>query len=384
VGTPNSSHSRLNSLQSSFENRLNSLTSRRGSLRRPSSAGSMASLAVPTWAIRYYSGGDSWRYLLQSTSMVNVTHVPPPQQKPLPSRPESISTAMTAETPRSSRRSFASIRGSLEKIPSLIRAKRPRLEARKSHTMPGLGPLVSNPVRGPATAAMFGLEPSQRNMRSQMRPVSLPLHPADPRYHWAGYAELHGGGLQSSHSTPLASGGMPYNVPPHMMGRLPSVSPHLHHDQRLNTGSTASRGYGHHRGRYSNPSDMFFDEYANSAQRSSLRTAQVICFIIGFVCPLAWFVGALLPLPRRPDTFKDVEKSTWHRASQHGDLNEYESMNVLASLRKEKRLRSGEEANYQNARWWRRLNRWMCIVGFVVIVLVVVLAVVGMKTGNFS
>jgi hypothetical protein len=383
--TPSSSHSRLNSFHSSVENRLNSLTSRRGSLRRPSSSGSMASVVVPTWARRYYSGiyQDSFRCLMQSTSMVNVTHVAPPQQKPLPSRPDSISTAMTSETPRSSRRSFASIRGSLEKIPSLIRAKRPRLEARKSHTMPGVGPLVSNPVRGPATAAVLSEKPSQPKMRSNLRPISLPLHPADPRYHWAGYTELQPGN-QSSHSMPLASGGLPYNVPPRRMGRLPSVSPHLHHDHRLNTGSTASRGYGHRRGRYSNPSDMFFDEQTIAGQGNSRRTWQVICFILGFIFPLAWLVGAVLPLPKRPDTFMDIEKKTWRRASQHGDLTEYEAMNVLAGLRKERRLRGGEEANWQNARWWRRLNRWMCVIGFVVVVLVIVLAIVGTKTNGLS
>lgn len=189
---------------------------------------------------------------------------------------------------------------------------------------------------------------------------------------------------QSSPSAPLLSGRMPYQIPPRRMSRLPSISPHLHHDHRLNTGSTASRGYGHQRNRYSNPSDMFFDEKVGPSQGSSLRTGQLICFILGFVCPLAWFVGALLPLPKRPDAFMDIEKSTWRRASQHGDLTEYEAMNVLAGLRKEKRLRSGEEATWQNARWWRTLNRRMCVVGAVVLVLVIVLAVVGTATGGLS
>lgn len=385
--TPNSSHSRLGSFQSSLDNQLNSLTSRRGSLRRPSSSGSLASVAaVPTWAKRYYSGiyQDSFRSFMQSSSMVNVTQVTPPQQKPLPSRPESISTTVTGDTPRSSRRSFASMRQSLEKIPSLIRAKRPRLEARKSHLMPGLGPLVSNPVRGPATAAIISPKPSQPYMRSNLRPMSFPLHPADPRSQWAGYSELRNTMHQSSASAPLASGGLPYTIPPRRMGRLPSISPHLHHDHRLNTGSTASRGYGHRRNRYSNPSDMFFDEKAGPGPGNSLRTGQLICFIIGFVCPLAWFVGAVLPLPKRPDTFMDIEKSTWRRASQHGDLTEYEAMDVLAGLRKERRRRGGEESSWQNARWWRALNRWMCIVGTVVMVLVIVLAVIGTKNKGLS
>ena len=80
----------------------------------------------------------------------------------------------------------------------------------------------------------------------------------------------------------------------------------------------------------------------------------------------------------------DIEKGTWRRASRHGDLTEYEAMNVLAGLRQEKRLRGGEEAAWQNARWWRRLNRWMCIIGTIVLVLVIVLAVVGTTTNGLS
>jgi hypothetical protein len=126
---------------------------------------------------------------------------------------------------------------------------------------------------------------------------------------------------------------------------------------------------------------MFLNDADLPTRGSALRTGQVICFVSGFIIPLAWFVGAFLPLPSRPDAFNDIEKSHWHRASQHGQIDEYEAMNVLNELRLQKRLRGGEEINWQNARWWRRLNRWMALLGTLVLVLVVVLAVVGTTSG---
>ena len=125
---------------------------------------------------------------------------------------------------------------------------------------------------------------------------------------------------------------------------------------------------------------MFLDYTADTpTQGNTLRKGQVACFILGFMCPLAWFVGAVLPLPKRPDAFTDVEKGHVQRASQHGGV--HEAMNILAGLRNEKILRGGEEASWQNAKWWRNLNRWMCIVGVLVVVLVIVLGVVGTTNG---
>ena len=379
-----SSQSRLNSMQSSVENHLNSLTSMRPTLRRPSSTSSLTSAVVPTWARRYYSGlyQDSFKYLIASSSMVNVAQVQAPlQTQPTPRRPDSILTTTTAETPRAGRTSLTSLRESLtEKLPKLLRPKdRPRLEARKSHLLPGVGPLVSNPVREPATAARLAMRPSHPNMRGAIRPVSLPLHPSDPRAHWAGFDEKHG--MDANSGGP--SGGIPYMVPPRRMSRLPSISPHLHHDHRLNTGSTASRGYGHpfnRHSRYSNPSDMLFDDSSPSSDKP-LRNWHVICLMLGFICPLAWFVGSFLPLPARPDSFTEIEKGHWRRASMYGNPTEREAMHVLRQLRQEKRLRGGEELHWQNVRWWRNLNRWMSVVGGIVLILVIVLAVIGTTRG---
>ena len=108
------------------------------------------------------------------------------------------------------------------------------------------------------------------------------------------------------------------------------------------------------------------------------RKTQITCFIAGFMIPLAWVIGALLPLPRRPDSFYDLEKNHWQRAS--ADVTDLEEMDVIARLRLEKQLKGVEEVEWQNIRWWRTLNRWMCIVGALVIILVIILAVLGTTT----
>ncbi|KAL8710507.1 MAG: hypothetical protein Q9220_004940 [cf. Caloplaca sp. 1 TL-2023] len=84
------------------------------------------------------------------------------------------------------------------------------------------------------------------------------------------------------------------------------------------------------------------------------RNVQVLLFTVGFVFPLAWFAASILPLPQRPiDTTKDAAT----KASLTHDL--------------EKTLGMVDEARYENARWWRNLNRLMCLVGFLVVAAIV-------------
>jgi hypothetical protein len=54
-------------------------------------------------------------------------------------------------------------------------------------------------------------------------------------------------------------------------------------------------------------------------------------------------------------------------------------MDVLSQLRLDRHLAGMAELQWQNARWWRNLNRWMCAVGVVVCVIVIVLAILGTK-----
>src|SRR5262249_8954398 len=104
---------------------------------------------------------------------------------------------------------------------------------------------------------------------------------------------------------------------------------------------------------------------------------------------------ALLPLPERPPSYRDLEKQSQLEASQQNqarrqqrreqgheseqDMSEWETMDVIARLRLERHLNGVRELKWQNARWWRTLNRWMCVVGVAVVVVVIVLAVLGAK-----
>ena len=89
----------------------------------------------------------------------------------------------------------------------------------------------------------------------------------------------------------------------------------------------------------------------------SKRNAQILCFAAGFIFPLTWFVAAFLPLPPKPalslSKGKDVPRG-W-----------------AAAFDLEKRLCPTDLARYENARWWRIINRSMCVAGTAIIVLVV-------------
>jgi hypothetical protein len=67
---------------------------------------------------------------------------------------------------------------------------------------------------------------------------------------------------------------------------------------------------------------------------------------------LAWFIAAFLPLPPRPLSMQKGG-SPEIGAAVLGRVAEYETR------------------RYQNARWWRNLNRWMCPLGLAIIVIVV-------------
>ena len=105
---------------------------------------------------------------------------------------------------------------------------------------------------------------------------------------------------------------------------------------------------------------------------------QVVCFIAGFLCPLTWFIAAISPLPRRPSVYKDLEKNDEFATSSHNQIYT-EQGDAVARLKLEKHLRGLEEVKWQNARWWRLMNRWMCLVGLVVLAIITALAVIGTK-----
>ena len=182
-------------------------------------------------------------------------------------------------------------------------------ERRPSSPKTRAGPLTSNPS-GP----------------SRPRPASIPIDPADPRSHWAGAERA---AIEAA-----------VQNPPTRSRIVNEWSPHLYNDNRA-----ARRSLWHA------PS---LDEKAEGI--FTRRNAQVFGFILGFVIPLSWFIASFLPLPPKPRYPDD-------------DLSTNESQDLEASLAH--RINLVDEIRYENARWWRNLNRFMCFVGVAVIVLVV-------------
>lgn len=124
----------------------------------------------------------------------------------------------------------------------------------------------------------------------------------------------------------------------------PTLSPHLWHDRA---------SFSHRRSIFKAPS---VDETAegNSFTR---RNAQVLSFALGLVFPPAWIVAAILPLPAKPRSSREKGKNLPRASVSTPDLE----------LGKFPR----ELARYENARWWRNVNRIMSLFGVAIIVLVV-------------
>jgi hypothetical protein len=94
-------------------------------------------------------------------------------------------------------------------------------------------------------------------------------------------------------------------------------------------------------------------------------------FITGFIFPFAWMIAALLPLPPSPMRgMRERDSSTSNLDSSNDVPNDYV-----------RQFGPMDEARYESAKWWRRLNRWMSIVGLLIIIAVVVLVIVGIRQG---
>lgn len=100
------------------------------------------------------------------------------------------------------------------------------------------------------------------------------------------------------------------------------------------------------------------------------RNLQVVLFVLGFVFPFAWMAGAMLPLPK-PSPLAMIE-----RYSSISDLGVRSREHEY-----ERHIESVDELRYQNARWWRTLNRGMSVIGLLVIGAVIGLAVASVEKG---
>jgi hypothetical protein len=91
---------------------------------------------------------------------------------------------------------------------------------------------------------------------------------------------------------------------------------------------------------------------------------QHVTSLSSLLTSIAWLIAAFLPLPAKPvhpgskeakRPLTDVERAFDHR---FGPI---------------------DEIRYENARWWRQLNRSMAVVGVVILATVITLAVVATR-----
>ncbi|KFX90211.1 hypothetical protein V490_06564 [Pseudogymnoascus sp. VKM F-3557] len=172
---------------------------------------------------------------------------------------------------------------------------------------------------------------SQRSHHSMDITPAGPTHPADP---------------------PLRGSDLVEYSFKHRMRKPSSVwSPHLAHDRRMSRRHST----------WDAPSVDW-----SQGGFSSEKNVQIIMFIVGFIMPLSWMIAAVLPIPQRPEFPEFSEED-----ARKSRLDLQEEMNRIWSPVDEKR--------YQNARWWRILNRIFSVVGVAIITLIVVIVVVTKK-----
>ncbi|KAI0911941.1 hypothetical protein F4823DRAFT_257521 [Ustulina deusta] len=100
------------------------------------------------------------------------------------------------------------------------------------------------------------------------------------------------------------------------------------------------------------------------------RNIQVVLFVLGFIFPFAWMIAALLPLPPNPRLdMEELGKST-AQFQMPGDSGAEPLYRRVAPI---------DDSRYQSARWWRNLNRYMSIVGLLILGAIAALIVVGVK-----
>ncbi|KAI1489897.1 hypothetical protein F5X96DRAFT_670241 [Biscogniauxia mediterranea] len=100
------------------------------------------------------------------------------------------------------------------------------------------------------------------------------------------------------------------------------------------------------------------------------RNIQVLFFAVGFGIPFAWIIAAFLPLPAKPiPTIPERDVST-------AELGIPEEAKIEPFRRQPMPV---DDINYQSARWWRNLNRFMAIVGLLILGAVAALVVIGVR-----
>lgn len=102
------------------------------------------------------------------------------------------------------------------------------------------------------------------------------------------------------------------------------------------------------------------------------RNIQVVSFVAGFIFPLAWMIAAFLPLPPKPQfDIPELQKSTI----------QFQKSEDTGSEPLHRRVAPIDDLHYQSANWWRNLNRYMSILGLLILGAIAALIVVGINQG---
>ncbi|KAI1074074.1 hypothetical protein F5B20DRAFT_470042 [Whalleya microplaca] len=100
------------------------------------------------------------------------------------------------------------------------------------------------------------------------------------------------------------------------------------------------------------------------------RNIQVVLFVVGFIIPFAWMIAAFLPLPPKPIVLM-VERDQSTTELGISSQSDPEPIHQRAA--------PVDDSRYQSARWWRNLNRFMSIIGLLILGAVAALAVIGVR-----
>ena len=202
-------------------------------------------------------------------------------------------------------------------------------------------------TRVPTTLSRPRTRPRENPRRIEPPPAAK--DPADPRSHWR----------PNPHGEPTA-----LSEPVPLDGGRNTWSPHLHPDRQNQ-----------------NPRNTWLAPSVDSTLEPfwGRRNLQVYSFCVGFIfppgkctpgyrssrygewresdrkIPTAWFIAAFLPLPPEPLP-SDLEAGTRISAMD---------------LRIQNRVLNDEKRRYENALWWRRLNRFMIPPGIMIFIVIV-------------
>lgn len=95
--------------------------------------------------------------------------------------------------------------------------------------------------------------------------------------------------------------------------------------------------------------------------RTETVDRQLVLFCLGFVLPFVWWIAALLPLPQELPSWRgDLEAQGWN----------------FTAPKEARQAEMAYERRYENARWWRQVNRAMSLLGLLIIAAIITLSVV--------